>query len=50
MAVIKKDGNIMALPLSIKRGNPIPVDSTQVWYTFEELQTYAQSDPVAYVG
>lgn len=50
MAVIKKDGNIMALPLSIKRGNPIPVDSTQVWYNFEQLQTYAQSDPVAYVG
>lgn len=50
MAVIKKDGNIMALPLSIKRGNPIPIDATQVWYEYDELATYAQSDVTAYVG
>lgn len=50
MAVIKKDGNIMALPLSIKRGNPIPIDATQVWYGYDELATYAQSDVTAYVG
>lgn len=50
MAVIKKDGNIMALPLSIKRGNPIPIDSTAVWYDYTELETYAASGATAYVG
>lgn len=50
MAVINKDIAYMALPLSIRRGNPFPIDEYSVWYNMEELTTYAQSSPVAYVG
>ena len=50
MAVINKDIAYMALPLSIRRGNPFAIDEYSVWYDMEELTTYAQSSPVAYVG
>ena len=50
MAIIKKDGNIMALPLSIERGNPIPLDSSAVWYDYAQMEAYAQSGATAYVG
>ena len=50
MAVINKDIAYMALPLSIRRGNPFPVDEYSVWYDMGELTTYATSSPVAYVG
>lgn len=50
MAVINKDIAYMALPLSIRRGNPFPIDEYSVWYDMEELTTYSQSSPVAYVG
>lgn len=50
MATIKTDAAYMGFPLSIKRGNPAPVDTTAVWYDKTKLETYAVSDPVAYVG
>lgn len=50
MAVIKKDGGFMPLPINIKRGNPIPLDSTSIWYDYAALETYAQSGATAYVG
>ena len=50
MAVINKEGNYMALPLKIRRGNPLPLDESAVWYDLGEMQTYAASNPVAYVG
>lgn len=50
MAVIKKDYNKMALPLSIERANPISLDSTAVWYDFSAMVEYAQSGATAYVG
>lgn len=50
MAVINKDIAYMALPLSIRRGNPFPIDEYSVWYDMEQLTTYATSSPVAYVG
>ena len=50
MAVIKKDGNTMGLPMNITRGNPIPIDSTSVWYSLAEAQAYAKSGATAYVG
>lgn len=49
MAVIK-NGDYMALPIAIKRGNPIPLDTTAVWYNKTELETYAKSGATAYVG
>lgn len=50
MATILKDAAYMALPMNIKRGNPIPLDTTAVWYDKTELETYAKSGATAYVG
>lgn len=50
MAVIKKDGGFMPLPINIKRGNPIPLDSTSIWYDYDALVTYASTSTIAYVG
>lgn len=50
MAVIMNDAAYMGFPLSIKRGNPAPVDTTAVWYAKAELETYAASGATAYVG
>lgn len=50
MAVINKEIAYMALPLSIRRGNPFPIDEYSVWYDMGELTTYASTSPVAYVG
>lgn len=50
MAKILNDAPYMGLPLSIKRGNPAPVDTTAVWYNKAELETYAKSGATAYVG
>lgn len=50
MAVIKQDFNVMYLPAAIQRNNPIPLDSTAVWYDYDLMAAYAVSDPTAYVG
>lgn len=50
MATILNDAAYMGFPLSIKRGNPAPVDTTAVWYNKTELETYARSGATAYVG
>lgn len=50
MATILNDAAYMALPMNIKRGNPIPLDTTAVWYNKTELENYAASGATAYVG
>lgn len=50
MAAIKTDVGYTALPVNLKRGNPIPLDTTAVWYDYDKLVTYAQSGATAYVG
>lgn len=50
MAVINKQIAYMALPLSIRRGNPFPIDEYSVWYDKAAMENYAQTSPVAYVG
>lgn len=50
MATILNNAAYMALPMNIKRGNPIPLDTTAVWYSKTDLETYAQSGATAYVG
>lgn len=50
MATIQENYKYMALPSNIKRGNPIPLDTTAVWYSYEEMAEYARSFPTAYVG
>ena len=50
MAIIKLDGGYNALPISYKRGNPIPLDTTAVWYDEAQLRTYAKDGATAYIG
>lgn len=50
MATILNNAAYMALPMNIKRGNSIPLDTTAVWYDKTELETYAASGATAYVG
>ena len=40
----------LGFPLNFRRGNPNPLDNSSVWASLEAAQTYATSDPVAYVG
>lgn len=40
----------LGFPLNFRRGNPNPLDNSSVWASLEAAQTYASSDPVAYVG
>ena len=40
----------LGFPLNFRRGNPNPLDNSSVWASLEAAQTYAASDPVAYVG
>lgn len=50
MAKIVKDFTTMGLPMAIYRNEPIPLDSSAVWYSYEEMADYASSNPTAYVG
>lgn len=50
MATILNNAAYIALPMNIKRGNSIPLDTTAVWYDKTELETYAASGATAYVG
>lgn len=40
----------LGFPLNFRRGNPNPLDNTEVWASFEEAQAYARSNPTAYVS
>lgn len=50
MAKIQRDFNSMGLPMNITRGNPIPLDSTEIYYSLPEAQEYASNGATAYVG
>lgn len=50
MAEILKNNSYMALPSSIKRGNPAPLDVTEVWFSYDEMVEYASTNVTAYVG
>lgn len=50
MAVIDKNIISMSMPKAMNRGNPIPLDASAVWYDLGEMQTYATTNPTAYVG
>ena len=50
MAIIDKSANFMGLPMNIARGNPMALDTTEIWYSLSELETYAKSGATAYVG
>ena len=50
MANIDKNGTFMALPMNIKRGNPIPIDTTSIWYNYDDMVEYAVNGVTSYVG
>ena len=50
MAKITKTYDMMAMPLSMNRANAIPLDSSSVWYSMEEMTNYAATGPTSYVG
>lgn len=50
MAVINKDLALMSFNNTFSRLSARPLDSTSLFYSLEEAQTYAQSNPYAYVG
>ena len=50
MAFIKEMTAPASMPKALKRTNALPLDSSAVWYSLEELQTYAKEGATAYVG
>ena len=52
MAINGSDKNFskMEFPLGMKRQDAFPLDDSSVFYSMGEAQTYAQSNPTAYVG
>lgn len=50
MAVIKKDNSFMEFPLQISRQYGAPIDKYSVFYDKPSADTYASSNPLAYVG
>lgn len=38
------------LPVNIRRGNPNPLDNSEVWPDVASALDYAKNDPTAYVG
>lgn len=50
LLVYDKANDGMALPLSISRGNPNPLDDTYLHQDLTALSVYAKTDPTAYVG
>ena len=50
MAFIKEMTAPASMPKALKRTNALPLDSSAVWYSLEELQTYAREGATAYVG
>lgn len=50
MANIKTDGTYMGLPMNIKRSEPIPLDTSELYYAKSEAEAYAENGKVSYVG
>ena len=38
------------LPVNIRRGNPNPLDNSEIWPDITSALEYAKNDPTAYVG
>ena len=46
----KVNYSIMSMPKAMNRTNPTPLDASAVWTNLEELQAYAATSAIAYVG
>jgi len=42
--------NGVGIPFNYTRGNPLPLDSWSLFMSFNEAQSYARTNPVAYPG
>lgn len=43
-------GDGFGMPLNIRRGNPNPLDNSELFESYADAQDYAINNPVAYVG
>lgn len=50
MAKLNETLLTMSMPKAMRRGNPIPLDSTAVWYDYDAMVAYAANGATAYVG
>lgn len=50
MAKITKTYDMMAMPLAMNRANAIPLDSSSIWYSLEEMRAYAATGATSYCG
>ena len=46
----EKNYSFMEFPLSMSRQDAFPLDRSSVFYALEDAESYAQTDPTAYVG
>lgn len=46
----EKSYSKMEFPMAMQRQDAFALDPTEIWPSLEAAQTYAQSDPTAYIG
>lgn len=44
------DASGFGAPLNLRRGNPNPLDNSELFESFEKAQDYATNSPISYVG
>lgn len=50
MAFIEKTIAAMSMPKALRRGNPVPLDASSIYYSYEAMAEYATNNAIAYVG
>ena len=50
MAFIEKTIAAMSMPKALNRGNPVPLDASSIYYSYEAMAEYAANSAIAYVG
>ena len=50
MAFIEKTIAAMSMPKALNRGNPVPLDASSIYYSYEAMAEYAANNAIAYVG
>ena len=50
MAFIEKTIAAMSMPKALNRGNPVPLDASSIYYSYEAMVEYAANSAIAYVG
>ena len=50
MAFIEKTIIATSMPKALNRGNPVPLDASSIYYSYEAMAEYAANSAIAYVG